>query len=128
MALVAGACGGAQEASQAPALEKNTDGYTDVGAAQVDEILADPSVTVVDVHIPYEGEIPGTDLVVPYNDIDALVAQLPDKSSPILLYCRSGNMSTEAASALVDRGYTNLMELDGGYNAWVQQGGELVQR
>ena len=53
-------------------------------------VLADEpdAYTVVNVHIPYEGEIDGTDLKIAYDDIDALTAALPDKNAPIILYCR----------------------------------------
>lgn len=72
------------------------------------DILAkQPTVyTVVNVHIPYEGEIEGTDMKIAYNDVNALTAALPDKDAPIILYCRSGNMSAQATRALVEVRFT----------------------
>lgn len=81
--------------------------------------------TIVNVHIPYAGEIPQTDSNVAFNDIDALTSALPDKDAPIILYCRSGNMSETATRALVDLGYTHVYDVPGGMNAWQSSGREL---
>ena len=51
------------------------------------------------------------------------VAQLfPDKATPIVVGCKSGARSTASIGALEEVGYTNLVNLDGGYDAWVAQG------
>ncbi len=82
--------------------------------------------TVVNVHIPYEGELLNTDLQIAYNDVDALTSALPDRNAPIILYCRSGRMSEEASQALLELGYTNLYDVPGGMNAWQDSGRELL--
>ncbi|PHS71103.1 MAG: MBL fold metallo-hydrolase [Methylophaga sp.] len=51
--------------------------------------------------------------------IDALEA-IKDKSDTILLYCRSGGRSALAAKALQDMGYSNVLSMAGGYEAWKQ--------
>lgn len=47
------------------------------------------------------------------------------KAAPILLYCRTGRMSADAATAPVDAGYTNVVYLEGGMDAWVAAGHRL---
>jgi thioredoxin 1 len=51
------------------------------------------------------------------GDFDAQVANL-DKSKPVFVYCLSGGRSKKAANRLVELGFKNIMELDGGYMAW----------
>ena len=82
--------------------------------------------TIINVHIPYEGEIEGTDANIAYNDIDALTVALPDKNAPIILYCRSGNMSAQASRTLADLGYTQIWDVPGGMNAWSETGREII--
>ena len=106
-------------------LPKNSDGYVDLTAQQLSDALPGKGFTLVNVHIPYAGELPQTDLFIPYDKIEEQASKLPDKSAPVVLYCRSGRMSTDAAKALVKLGYTNVMELDGGMSAWESAGREL---
>jgi rhodanese-related sulfurtransferase len=107
---------------------KNSDGYADISVEELAELLEDRDLTMVNVHIPYEGELPQTDLLIPYDEIEDHLAELPAKDAPIVLYCRSGSMSTTAARILAEEGYTNVMELDGGFNAWEAAGYELLMR
>jgi rhodanese-related sulfurtransferase len=79
--------------------------------------LAQQGAIVINVHVPYDGEIDGTHLFMPFDEIDA--AALPeDRGTPLMVYCRSGSMSSTAVVALAALGYTNIVELDGGMNAW----------
>lgn len=96
------------------------DEFANIVAEESDEY------TIVNVHIPYEGEVAETDMSIAYNDIAALSSALPDKNAPIILYCRSGRMSEEASRALIELGYTNLYDVPGGMNAWQNSGQELL--
>lgn len=49
-----------------------------------------------------------------------------DKTEPIVLYCRSGSMSGQAATELADAGYSNIIDLKGGMNAWTGAGREFL--
>jgi len=80
---------------------------------------------VVNVHVPDEGSIAGTDAVIRYDRIVG-DARLPeDKSTPVLLYCKTGRMSADAATALMDAGYTDVVYLDGGMDDWTAAGRTL---
>ena len=64
-----------------------------------------------------EGHTPGA-ILIPHDTVaTAAENALPDKDQLILVYCRSGNRSKEASQALVDLGYTNVVEF-GGINSW----------
>lgn len=104
-------------------------GYTDVSAGGLAKMLKGKTFPLVNVHIPYEGEIAGTDLFIPFNQVEANLGKLPaNKGAKVVLYCRSGSMSAIAARALVKLGYTDVWNLDGGMIAWKQAGYPLLQR
>lgn len=64
-----------------------------------------------------EKHIPGA-VLVPNETIGTEeIEELPDKEQMILVYCRSGNRSKQAAEKLVKLGYTNIYEF-GGINDW----------
>ena len=69
-----------------------------------------------------EKHIPGA-INIPNETIGSEdIPELPDKDQLILVYCRSGNRSKQAAAKLVKLGYTNIVEF-GGINDWT---GETV--
>lgn len=101
--------------------------YMRVSPGLLSDMLAAPDVVLVNVHVPYEGEIEGTDLFITYDQIANRLGELPAaKDTKIVLYCRSGRMSSIAAETLVRLGYTNLWELGGGFNAWQAAGYPLI--
>ena len=79
----------------------------------------------INVHIPYEGHIAGTDLNIAYDKIGQNRELPTNRKASIVLYCRSGTMSAEARQTLNKMGYSNVRELQGGFNAWKAAGYEL---
>ena len=96
--------------------------YTDISVAELQSMLKTKDFVFVNVHIPFEGNLAGTDLSIPYDQIGQNLDQLPDKNGKIVLYCRSGRMSAIAAETLVGQGYTNVWNLSGGMVAWEEAG------
>lgn len=105
--------------------------YTSVNADELNAMLKNKDFVFINVHIPFAGNIDGTDLSIAYDQITdpGNLAQLPvDKNAKIVLYCRSGRMSAIAAEALIKQGYTNILDLAGGMVAWEEAGYELEQQ
>jgi rhodanese-related sulfurtransferase len=103
--------------------------YRNIASEQLWTMLQKKDFVLIDVHIPYEGEVPQTDLFIPYNDIDRNLDKLPkDKATKIVLYCRSGRMSAIAAETMVKLGYTNVWNLKEGMNEWQQKGYPLLNK
>ena len=101
---------------------------TTVPPAEFASELADESIVVVNVHVPDEGSIPGTDVAIPFEELRARSAELPqDRRAPLAVYCKSGRMSSDAVSTLRDLGYTDVIELRGGMDAWAADGRDLLR-
>jgi phage shock protein E len=85
-----------------------------------------PDAVVVNVHIPYEGEIAATDAFIPFDQVLEHPDLPTDRTTRLVLYCRSGRMSEDAGDQLLDAGYTDVSHLAGGMDAWEDDGRELV--
>jgi phage shock protein E len=100
--------------------------YQNVTPAELHTMLKEKDFIFINVHIPFAGNIAGTDVSIPYDQIEENLSQLPsEKNAKILLYCRSGRMSQIAAEQLVALGYTNIWNLKGGMAEWQQAGYEI---
>ena len=61
--------------------------------------------------------------LIPHTELESREGELPqDKDTLILLYCRSGNRSQDAAETLIGMGFTNLIELKSGITGWKDAG------
>jgi len=80
---------------------------------------------LIDVREPDEnaqGMIPGT-LHIPRGFLELRIERnVPDRSSPVVLYCASGTRSVLAARSLVELGYTEVSSLAGGFTGWKRAG------
>lgn len=97
-------------------------------------LLLEPFDLIDDVKCPYAivdvrqrselgtGVIPGALLLGRDFLETAIQNQFPDKTTPICLYCESGNRSAYAAISLSAIGYSNVSSLQGGIVAWRQAG------
>lgn len=117
MAFVLGgltACGGGGASQSQP-------GYQSISAQQAKTLMDEnPGCVILDVRTREEfegGHIPGA-LLLPNEEIGSdEISQLPDKDQMILVYCRSGNRSKQAAQKLAELGYQNVYEF-GGITSW----------
>ncbi|PXY25400.1 rhodanese-like domain-containing protein [Prauserella muralis] len=99
-----------------------------LGPGEFAEAVADPVRTTINVHVPFEGALPGTDVIIPFDQIERQASELPsDRTTPIAVYCLSGRMSAEAVQTLENLGYTDIADLKGGMRAWQASGRALAQ-
>ncbi len=121
---------GSTGASNVGTLVQSSNGaWTNVSADRLASELKTHDFTLLNVKTPYIGEISGTDLYIPYTQLAARASELPaNKAAKIVVYCRSGAESAIASQTLLDLGYTNIENLDGGMNAWTASGRSLVQK
>ena len=108
--LLAGCGGGEKEAS-----------CQQISQEEAKEMMDTQEVIILDVREQDEydsGHIPGA-VLLPVGTIDegTAAAVIPEKDTTVLVYCRSGNRSKTASSALAELGYTNIYEF-GGIKTW----------
>ena len=75
-------------------------------------------VQLVDVREPYEREICHIGgVLIPLQELPARLCEL-DPSLPTVVYCRSGGRSAKACELLVQAGFQQVSNLDGGVLRW----------
>ena len=102
--------------------------YYAVSVQELQTMLENKDFTMINVHIPWQGDIQQTDLRLAYDQIATEQEELPsDKEQKILVYCLTSGMAKVAVQSLLDLGYTNLWMLQGGTTAWEEAGLSLVK-
>ena len=108
--------------------EDDVRSYHSISQEQAKEMMAkDDGHIIVDVRRQDEynaGHIPGAILISNESISTERPSELPDPDQIILIYCRSGNRSKQAAEKLFRMGYTNVYDF-GGINTWT---GEIVTK
>jgi len=118
-----------QTESKFPVENTTSATVTNITAQKLAEMMTNKDFVLLNVHIPYAGELPNTDLFIPFNNIEGNSDRLPkNKNAKIIVYCRSGSMSADASKELLERGYTNIYDLTGGMNAWKNAGFKLLDK
>jgi rhodanese-related sulfurtransferase len=135
--VMTGACGSdstdedaTQAAPTALGQRVETEGgsYVNVTPQELQSMLSGDDFLLVNVYAGDMGEIEGTDLFIPYDQITGRQGELPSqRESQIVLYCRRGRSSVIAATTLLSLGYTDVWNLDGGMTAWEEAGYPLLR-
>ena len=95
--------------------------YMNITAEEAKKIMdTESDYIILDVRTEEEfaqGHIPGAMLIPDYAIREKAETALPDKDALILVYCRSGRRSKNAAQILAELGYSNIREF-GGIVSW----------
>jgi molybdopterin/thiamine biosynthesis adenylyltransferase/rhodanese-related sulfurtransferase len=90
-----------------------------------ERLAVEPRPVVLDVREREEyeqGLIPGS-IHIPRGNLETRIeSRVPDRSTPIIIYCASGTRSAYAAKTMADLGYTDVVSLAGGFSGWKQNG------
>ena len=119
--------GGCASKMQTPAVAVTAGSYKQITQDEAKKMMeANDNLVILDVRRQDEydeGHIPGA-ICIPNESIgDTRLEELPDPDQVILVYCRSGRRSKEAAQKLADLGYTHIYEF-GGIIDWT---GDVVE-
>ena len=90
--------------------------YQKISAEEAYEMMASQEVVVVDVRTrkEYDGGHIENAVLVPSESIGSEMPEaLPDKEATLLIYCRSGRRSKEAAQKLLSLGYQSVYDFGG---------------
>jgi len=94
-----------------------------------ERLESDAPPLFVDVREPdewEEGHIPGAVYVTRGRLEQRIEGLVPDKGRPLVVYCSAGSRSAFAAKVLGEMGYTNVVNLSGGFTDWKRNGYDVT--
>ncbi|ALM47451.1 hypothetical protein AMR72_00215 [Flavobacterium psychrophilum] len=109
---------------------KTKEGAVLVSPQQFSQEIAMGTVQLVDVRTPEEfnnGHIKGAQNINLHDDDFANQINKLHKDKTVYVYCKAGRRSAEATATLKQNGFKNVVELDGGTNAWSDAGQPLIK-
>jgi rhodanese-related sulfurtransferase len=126
VALSAAACGSSQENTKQSEPTDQPATFQTVSVEDAHQKLnGDNGAIIVDVREPQEwtatGHPPDARLIPLGQFAQRAPNELP-KDTDIYVICNSGNRSQVASQSLIDLGYTQVFNVDGGIQAWLQAG------
>ncbi|MFT5680042.1 MAG: molybdopterin/thiamine biosynthesis adenylyltransferase/rhodanese-related sulfurtransferase [Myxococcota bacterium] len=100
------------------------EGFTRLSVTEIKSRMEDGwAPFILDVRKPHEAQIVsiGPDLLRPHEAIvGGDVSGIP-RDRPVVVHCKMGGRSAKAAAALIDSGYTNVINMEGGITAWAKE-------
>lgn len=93
-------------------------------------VQSDQSIELIDVRTPAEFREVHVDFAsnLPLDKLDATkVAAERDSDGPLYVICRSGSRAKQACEKFVKAGYSNVVNVEGGTQAWDQAGLPVVR-
>ncbi len=95
--------------------------FADIPASAAQKMLEEnPSLYVLDVRTAGEftgGHIPNAKLI-PIDQLEGRIGELPDKATPMIVTCAGGSRSAAACAMLAERGYGVLYNVSTGMSGW----------
>ncbi len=102
--------------------------FTTISVQEAKLMIDRGDVFILDVRTQEEydaGHISGSTLI-PVQVIETRLNEIP-KDQKILVYCRSGGRSSEASNILVNNGFKEIYNMNGGIDDWVKSGYQAVK-
>lgn len=93
--------------------------YQTIETKEVEKIKEEQNISIIDVRTSVEyksGHIKNA-INIPLDEISNIENRIPDKTRKIIVYCKSGGRSKEAANQLLKMGYENIYDMKG-LDAW----------
>ena len=97
----------------------------EVTPPEADQLRGNPRAALVDVREDAEweqGHIPGAHHVAKSYLEQQIEAYVPDRTTPVVLYCAGGVRSLFAGQTLRAMGYENVVSMSGGFQQWKSLG------
>ena len=67
--------------------------------------------------------------LIPLGEVGARLKEIEAyKDKPVAVICRSGRRSAQAVSLLKESGFTQVVNVEGGTQAWVQAGLDVIKQ
>ena len=121
-------CSSDDDNSADPTSAASETAASSLGVADFESLVAQDGVRIIDVRTADEyatGHLAGATNIDVQGDFAAGIADL-DQDATYALYCRSGVRSDTARQAMLDAGFTHVVDLSGGITAWTQAGKPVV--
>jgi molybdopterin/thiamine biosynthesis adenylyltransferase/rhodanese-related sulfurtransferase len=106
-------------------LQQAKQSIREVDTATAEEMQSRPGAVMLDVREPDEyeqGAIPGA-VHIPRGQLESNIEpRVPDRGTPLIVYCAGGTRSAFAAKTLEELGYDDVVSVAGGFNKWKDEG------